>query len=53
MVTALSRGLTLLDFETLTFGMIVDFIIEHDNMNIDHDDPNIVREATQEDFKQF
>ena len=53
MVAALSRGLTLADFEILTFGMIVDYVIEHDNLSVDPDDESIIREAGQADFNSF
>ena len=53
MVAALSRGLTLADFEILTFGMIVDYVIEHDNLSVDPDDDSIIREAGQADFNSF
>jgi len=51
MVSALSRGLSLSDFENLTIGMIIDFIITHDNMH--DDDEETEKEAGQSDFDNF
>ena len=51
MVCALSRGLSLSDFENLTIGMIIDFIITHDNMH--DDDEETEKEAGQSDFDNF
>ena len=53
MVAANSRGLTLADWDILTFGMIVDYIIEHDNLSVDPDDDSIIRHATQDDYNRF
>lgn len=53
MVRALERGLSLSDFEVMTIGMIIDYIITYNNLNINEDEKNEVREATQADFDAF
>lgn len=52
LVKALSRGLTLRDFDEMTIGMIIDYVICYDEEN----NPNkkeTPREATQEDIDRF
>lgn len=51
MVGALGRGLTLRDFETLTPGMIIDYIITWNNMNNKEDEEE--KEADQDDYDTF
>ncbi|WP_190014105.1 hypothetical protein [Geosporobacter subterraneus] len=51
MVRALERGLSLRDFEELTVGMIIGYIVTYNNCNVDEED--IEREATQADFDSF
>ena len=51
MVAALTRGLTLSDFEVLTVGMIIGFITKFNNMHDDNTDKT--REANQSDFNSF
>lgn len=54
MLRALERGLTLRDFEDLTVGMILGFIITFNNEQLaDDEKEDSVREATQEDFDRF
>lgn len=53
MVRAIERGLSLKDFEILTIGMILDYIIEFDNLQPQDDEPNSTKEATQRDFDAF
>lgn len=54
MVRAIERGLSLVDFENMTVGMILDYIITYNNLNIKADDEeDEIREATQEDFDKF
>lgn len=54
MLRALERGLTLRDFEDLTPGMILDFIITYNNERLDDDEKeDNVRIATQADFDDF
>ena len=54
MLRALERGLTLRDFEVLTFGMILDFIITYNNEHLDDDETeDSVRIATQADFDRW
>jgi len=54
MVRALERGLTLRDFEDLTVGMIIDYIITYNNLNVNEDEEeDEVREAAQADFDAF
>ncbi|NWK10403.1 hypothetical protein HXZ52_04175 [Clostridium cadaveris] len=52
LVLALSRGLTAADFENMTLGMILDYVITYNNMKIESEDENI-KSATQEDFDRF
>jgi len=54
MVRAIERGLSLYDFKEMTVGMILDYIITYNNLNIKADDEeDEIREATQEDFDKF
>ena len=54
MLRALERGLTLRDFEDLTFGMITGYIIAYNNERLDGDDKeDNVRTAVQADFDRF
>lgn len=55
MLRALERGLTLRDFEDLTFGMILGFITTYNNEHLDDDDEKeeVIREANQADFDLF
>ena len=55
MVRALERGLTLKDFEELTTGGILDYIITYNNVNSDPEEEknNNIREAEQADFDRF
>lgn len=54
MLRALERGLVLRDFEDLTLGMILDYIITYNNEQLaDDEKEDSVREATQEDFDRF
>lgn len=54
MLAALERGLTLSDFENLTLGMILDYIITYNNERLmDDEKDDTVRMATQADFDAF
>lgn len=54
MVRAIERGLSLNDFENMTVGMILDYIITYNNLNFkEENEEEQVREATQEDFDAF
>lgn len=54
MTAGLSRGLTLSDFDNLTLGQVIDYIIVYDNQNMTEEDKeNEVRMATQADFDKF
>ncbi len=54
MVRAIERGLNLHDFENMTIGMIIDYIITYNNLNIKgENEEDEAREATQEDFDKF
>ena len=58
MVGALLRGLTLQDFETLTVGMLVDYIGTYNDANIPHassrhTEPVRARPASQQDYDRF
>ena len=53
MLGALERGLSLRDFEHLTPGMLLDYIITYNNERLndaDGDTRETVRQATQVDF---
>ena len=55
---ALERGLTLADFQQLTMGQVVDYIITYNNMHEASEDSEkgqeeIVYEANQRDFDSF
>lgn len=52
MVRAIERGLSLLDFNDLTLGMIIDYIIAYDNDRIEEED-SADRQAAQSDFDAF
>ena len=54
MLRALERGLTLRDFEDLTLGMILDYVITYNNERLGDDEKeDTVRTATQVDFDRF
>lgn len=55
MVRALERNLTIADFEILTVGMIIDYIITYDNLNSsnENEDKESVVNANQESFNNF
>lgn len=54
MVRALERGLTLRDFDVMTPGMIIDYIITYNNDRLDDEDrEDEVRMAGQKDFDRF
>jgi hypothetical protein len=54
MLRAIERGLTLRDFEYLTLGMILDFIITYNNERLKDDEKeDSVRMATQADFDRW
>lgn len=53
MVRALERGISLHDFENMTVGMILDYVIVYNNLNNIKDDEEEIKEATQSDFDNF
>lgn len=53
MVRALERGLCLSDFNDMTVGMILDFIITFNNDRLSDDERDDARTATQADFDRF
>jgi len=54
MLRAIEKGLSLSDFEKLTFGMITGFITTYSNEHLtDEERGEAVRQATQADFDQF
>ena len=54
MLRALERGLTLRDFEYLTLGMILGYIVTYNNEHLDDDEKeDSIRMATQADFDAF
>ena len=54
MLRAIERGLTLADFENLTFGMIVGFITQYNNDHLSEDEEEEeARLATQADMDRF
>jgi hypothetical protein len=61
MLRALERGLTLRDFEDLTLGMILGYVVTYNNEHLDDNEScrlpmtkeDTVRQATQADFDRF
>jgi len=54
MLRAIERGLSLVDFEDLTLGMIIGFITTYNNERLTDDEKeDSVRMATQADFDRF
>jgi hypothetical protein len=53
MLRALERGLTLRDFEHLTLGMILGYVVTYNNEHLDDNEEDTVRQATQVDFDRF
>lgn len=51
MVRSIERGLPLRDWEFLTIGMIVDYVIEFNNLRSDQ--PETVKVAGQAEFDRF
>jgi hypothetical protein len=51
-IRALERGLSLSDFNEMTVGMLIDFIVTYNNEKIDHEEEE-ERFATQNDFDRF
>ena len=51
MVRAIERGLSLRDFEELTIGMIIGYIITYNECNSNEEEQD--RQATQADFDAF
>ena len=52
MLRALERGLSLSDFDYMTVGMIIDFIVTYNNERIE-DQEEEPRQASQDDFDRF
>lgn len=52
MVRAIERGLSLNDFNDLTIGMIIDYILTYDNDRSGNESDG-TREANQSDFDAF
>ena len=50
MIHAIKRGLLLSDFDELSVGMILDYIIQYDKV---YDFDNNIKEAHQSDFNTF
>jgi len=54
MLRAIERGLTLRDFEELTLGMILGYVVTYNNEHLDDNEKeDTVRTATQADFDRF
>ncbi len=60
MLRAIERGLTLRDFEHLTLGMILGYVVTYNNEHFDDNESvasstkeDTVRQATQADFDRF
>ena len=54
MLRAIERGLTLRDFEELTLGMILGYVVTYNNEHLDaNEKEDTVRQATQVDFDAF
>ncbi len=51
MLRAIERGLSLVDFNSMTPGMIIGYIVCYNNEHLK--DEGTVREATQTDFDCF
>lgn len=52
MTGAISRGLSLSDFEKMTIGQIVDYVITYNEIHSDKKEQE-EREANQSDFDSF
>ena len=54
MVRAFERGLSLADFEIMTIGMIIDYVITYNNLQeVTDDEEETFREAGQSDYDAF
>ncbi len=54
MLRAIERGLALRDFEDLTLGMILGYVVTYNNEHLDDNEKeDTVRTATQADFDRF
>lgn len=54
MLRAIERGLCLNDFENMTVGMIIGYIVEYNNEHLeDEDKKDEVMQATQVDYNRF
>lgn len=54
MLRATERGLYLGDFEVMTIGMIIDYIITYNNEHLDDEDRiDEIKVATQSDYDAF
>ena len=55
MAGALTRGLTLSDFKSMTIGDVVDYCIAYNNTNYskEAEDEDTVRKASEKDFDSF
>ncbi len=54
MLRAIERGLTLRDFEELTLGMILGYVVIYNNEHLDDNEKeDTVRQATQVDFDRW
>ena len=54
MLRAIERGLSLRDFEEMTPGMIIGYIVTFNNEHLDDDEKkDEVRMATQSDFDRW
>jgi len=54
MLRAIERGLTLHDFENLTFGMITGYIITYNNEKLsDNEQDDSIIKAEQSDYDRF
>lgn len=52
MVRAIERGITILDFNELTVGMIIGYIATYNHINEKNDETEVI-DATQEDYDAF
>lgn len=53
---AMERGLTVADLESMTIGMVLDFLVEYRNEEIEAQErkkKGVTRYATQEDIDAF
>lgn len=53
MVRAIERGLSLFDFNVMTPGMIIGYIVTFNDLFDSGNEKEVEREATQDDYDSF